>query len=139
MLTIETSIRIARPADQVFELLSDPLRFPLWNSAVTSVDRLGTGYLMRRSLPTGAAENGLEVVACEPPTRFAVRTTSGPTPFVYRYSLSEAGGATVVVLDARVELDGPVALLGPLAGRAVRRGIDANLAALRDAVERGEA
>jgi carbon monoxide dehydrogenase subunit G len=137
MITIETSIRIARPADEVFAFLSDPLRFPLWNSAVTSVHGAGTRYVMHRSLPTGHAENGLEVLQSDAPARFAIRTTSGPTPFVYRYALSERGGATTVALDASVELDGPFALLGPLAGRAVRRGIDANLSTLRDALERG--
>ena len=137
MIDIQTSIRIARPADEVFALLSDPLRFPRWNSAVTEVHGSGTSFVMHRSLPTGPAENGLEIVECEAPTRFAIRTTSGPTPFLYRYSLTEAGGATVVALDASVELDGAFGRLGPLAGRAVKRGIDANLATLRNALERG--
>jgi carbon monoxide dehydrogenase subunit G len=137
VIDIQTSIRIARPAEDVFALLSDPLRFPLWNSAVTAVEGGGGKYVMRRSLPTGPAENGLEVFEREAPTRFAIRTTSGPTPFHYRYSLTEAGDATVVALDASVELDGAFGLLGPLAGRAVRRGIDANLATLRHALERG--
>jgi hypothetical protein len=137
MISIQTSIRIARPADDVFALLSDPLRFPLWNSAVTRVDGGGTSYVMHRSLPTGPAENGLEIVEREAPTRFAIRTTSGPTPFLYRYSLTDADTATVVTLDASVELDGAFGLLGPLAGRAVKRGIDANLATLRATLERG--
>jgi uncharacterized protein YndB with AHSA1/START domain len=137
MLNIQTSIRIARPRADVFALLSDPLRFPLWHSAVTAVDGDGTRYVMYRSLPTGPAENGLEIVESEPPERFGVRTTSGPTPFLYRYSLTEAGGATVVALDAAVELDGAFGLLGPVAGRAVKRGIDANLATLSDVLERG--
>ena len=136
MIQIQTSVRIARPADDVFALLSDPLRFPLWNSAVTSVEGSGTTYVMHRSLPTGRAENGLEVVERDAPARFTIRTTSGPTPFVYRYTLSEEGGATVVALDASVELDGPFALLGPLGVRAVRRGIDANLETLRALLER---
>jgi uncharacterized protein YndB with AHSA1/START domain len=136
MIRIQTSVRIARPADDVFALLSDPVRFPLWNSAVTAVDGSGASYVMHRSLPTGQAENGLEVVECEPPARFTIRTTSGPTPFVYAYTLSEEGGATVVALDASVELDGPLALLGPLARRAVTHGIDANLETLRAVLER---
>ena len=136
MIGIQTRIRIARPRADVFALLSDPLRFPLWNSAVTAVDGSGTRYVMHRSLPTGPAENGLEVVEREAPGRFGIRTTSGPTPFLYRYSLTEAGDATVVALDAAVELDGAFGRLGPLASRAVKRGIDANLATLRDALER---
>ena len=139
MTSIQTSIRIAKPAADVFALISDPLRFPLWNSAVTAVDGDGGRYVMQRSLPTGAAANGLEVIERQAPTRFAIRTTSGPTPFVYRYSLTGDAGGTVVALDASVELDGPFAVLGPVGGRLVKRGIDANLAALRDALESGAA
>jgi carbon monoxide dehydrogenase subunit G len=139
MIDIQTSIRVARQPEDVFALLSDPLRFPLWNSAVTAVDGDDGRYVMHRSLPTGPAANGLEVVERHAPTRFTVRTTSGPTPFVYRYSLTDDGGGTVVALDASVELDGPFAVLGPVGGRLVKRGIDANLASLRDALESGAA
>jgi carbon monoxide dehydrogenase subunit G len=133
MINLQTSIRIARPLEDVFALLSDPLRFPLWNSAVTSVQATGATYAMQRSLPTGRADNELEVVALEPSTRFAIRTISGPTPFAYEYRLRADGGATVVDLDAAVDLAGPKLLLG----RAIKRGIDANLATLRDTLERG--
>jgi uncharacterized protein YndB with AHSA1/START domain len=134
MINFDTSVRIARPVDDVFTFLADPTRFPVWNSAVTSVRRTSaTTYTMRRELPTGGAENELEVVELAPPAVFAIRTTSGPTPFAYRYTLTGEPGATVVALDAEVELG----LLGPIAARAVRRGVDANLATLRDALERG--
>jgi carbon monoxide dehydrogenase subunit G len=133
MINLQTSIRIARPLEDVFALLSDPLRFPLWNSAVVSVQATGATYAMQRSLPTGRADNELEVVALEPPTRFAIRTISGPTPFAYEYRLRADGGATVVDLDTAVDLAGPKLLLG----RAIKRGIDTNLATLRDTLERG--
>jgi uncharacterized protein YndB with AHSA1/START domain len=132
MINFATSVRISRPVNEVFAFLSDPTRFPVWNSAVTSVRRTSaTTYAMQRDLPTGRAENELEVVELAPPAVFAVRTTSGPTPFAYRYTVTGEPGATVVALDAEVELG----LLGPIVGRAVRRGVDANLATLRDALE----
>ena len=134
MISFDTSVRIARPVDDVFTFLADPTRFPVWNSAVTSVRRTSaTTYTMRRELPTGRADNELEVVELTPPAVFAVRTTSGPTPFAYRYTLTGEPGATVVALDAEVKLG----LLGPIAARAVRHGVDANLATLRNALERG--
>lgn len=34
MIGFETSVRIERPIEEVFALVSDPLQFPLWNSAV---------------------------------------------------------------------------------------------------------
>jgi uncharacterized protein YndB with AHSA1/START domain len=133
MISFDTSVRIARPVDDVFTFLADPTRFPVWNSAVTSVRRTSaTTYAMRRELPTGRAENELEVVELAPPSVFAIRTTSGPTPFTYRYALTADAGGTVIALDAEVSLG----LLGPIAARAVGRGVDANLATLRDALER---
>lgn len=132
MIAIETSVRIDRPPEAVFALLSDPLRLPLWNSAVESVRPAGPGYALRRRLPGGRADNDLEVTASEAPALFAMRTTSGPTPFSYRYRLVPDGEATVVEFDGTVELGGPQALLR----RAIRRGIDANLATLRNALER---
>jgi len=82
---------------------------------------------MIRLLPSGQAENELEITAYERPRGFAIRTSSGPTPFVYRYAFSPSDGGTLVELDAEVELPGVAALAGPLARRAVKRGVDDNL------------
>jgi uncharacterized protein YndB with AHSA1/START domain len=132
----ETGITIARPRAEVFAFVADPTRFPLWNSAVTSVEPTGEStYLMRRRLPTGAAENGLEVTESQPPQAFTVRTTYGPTPFTYRYRFTEADGATIVTLAGEAELGGVFSLLPT---RAFVRGIDANLATLRQLLERGD-
>jgi uncharacterized protein YndB with AHSA1/START domain len=139
----ETSVRIGRPIEEVFAFVSEPLNFPQWNSAVRAVrktrgrDReVGSTYTMERELPSGGVQNDLEVVANERPTEFGIRTTSGPTPFSYHYAFSAANGETVVRLGAVVELDGPAALLGPLAGRAVKRGVDSNFAELKRILER---
>jgi hypothetical protein len=67
---------------------------------------------------------------------FEIRTTSGPTPFVYRYSFSDADGGTLVELAGEVELGGLAGALGPLASRAVRRGVDSNFADLKRILER---
>lgn len=131
----ETSVAIARPRAEVFAFVADPTRFPLWNSAVTSVEPTGSAYLMRRRLPTGQAENGLEILASEAPAAFAVRTTYGPTPFTYRYRFTEADGVTTVTLAGDVELAGVFALLP---ARAFLHGVDANLTTLRRLLERAQ-
>ena len=142
MITFDTSVRIGRPIEDVFGFVSDPLQFPRWNSAVHAVriisgarGELGSTYSMGRELPTGGVENELEVFARNDPSELGIRTTSGPTPFVYRYRFASERGATVVRLDARVELPGVAAALGPLAARGVRRGVDANFAALKRILE----
>jgi uncharacterized protein YndB with AHSA1/START domain len=144
MVAFQTSVRIMRPRHELFAYVADPTQFPHWNSAVQSVrststrpGEAGSTFLMRRELPTGPAENALEIVELTPPTAFAIRTTSGPTPFVYRYRFIADGVATILELDATVELAGLAALAGPLAGRAVKRGVDANLATLKHLQEAG--
>jgi uncharacterized membrane protein len=142
VISFETSVRIQRPVEEVFAFVSDPLKFPRWNAAVQAVHEtsgqqreVGSTYSMERELPAGRVENELEIFARVPPTEFGIRTTRGPTPFVYRYRFSSERGATLVHLDAEVDLPRPAALLGPLAGRAVKRGVDANFATLKGILE----
>jgi uncharacterized protein YndB with AHSA1/START domain len=139
----ETSVRIERPIEAVFDYVSDPSTFPRWNSAVQSVKETSSGaagvgatYLMERELPDGRAENDLEVVEINRPSLFVIRTTSGPTPFLYRYVLTDEQSSTLLELAAEVELGGLAGALGPLASRAVKRGVDSNFADLKRILER---
>jgi uncharacterized protein YndB with AHSA1/START domain len=133
---VNLTVTIARPIEQVFAFVSDPLQFPHWNSAVVAVERTsGSTYAMQRRLPTGPAVNELEVIALEPPTAFGIRTISGPTPFTYRYRFVPDGSSTAVELDGEVELGGVAAAVAPLAVRAIKRGIAANLATLKRILE----
>jgi uncharacterized protein YndB with AHSA1/START domain len=142
VIEFETSVSIARPIEEVFAFVSDPLQFPRWNSAVLSTRRtsgasneVGATYSMERELPTGRVRNELQIIARKPPTEFGIRTTSGPTPFVYRYGFRAEGGTAIVHLDAGVELKGAPALVRPLGAWGVKRGVDANFAALRRTLE----
>ena len=114
------------PIEEVFAFVSDPLLFPRWNSAVQAVDdtsgvtgEVGSTYSMRRELPAGQVENELEVLVHERPSEFVIRTTSGPTPFLYRYRFASDGAGTVVHLGASVQLPGVAGMLGPLAAHRV--------------------
>jgi uncharacterized protein YndB with AHSA1/START domain len=138
MIAFQTSVRIARPRLELFAYVADPRRLPDWNSAVRSVrstsvpiGKIGSTYTMLRELPTGPAENTLEIIELEPPSLFTLRTTAGPTPFRYRYGFSDHGSASIIELDASVELTGLTGRLGPLAAHAVKHGVDVNLATLK--------
>jgi len=140
-MEFETAVRIERTVDEVFDYVSDPRNFPRWNSAVQAVSVTsgegdpGSTYLMERELPGGRAENELEILDHDRPTEFAMRTTSGPTPFVYCYRFDSDGPTTGVHLAAEVKLSGIARALGPLGARLVKRGVDANLATLRQILE----
>ena len=141
-MEFETSVRIERPVEAVFDYVSEPVNFPRWNSAVQSVqetsagaDGVGATYRMERELPDGRAENDLEVVEVNRPSLFVIRTTSGPTPFQYRYVLADEEGGTLLQLAAEVELGGLAGALGPIASRVVKRGVDSNFADLKRILE----
>jgi uncharacterized protein YndB with AHSA1/START domain len=137
----KTAVSIERPIEEVFDYVSDPRNFPRWNSAVQAVSRTsgegepGSTYAMERDLPSGRAENDLEITENERPAAFTVRTTSGATPFTYRYSFAFDGTATKLDLDGEVELEGLAGALGPLASRVVKRGVDSNFADLKRILE----
>jgi uncharacterized protein YndB with AHSA1/START domain len=143
VIAFETDVRIDRRIEEVFAYVSDPLNFPRWNSAVRTVRKtsgqtdVASTYEMERELPSGRAVNELEVVASEPPRAFAIRTTAGPTPFLYRYEFSAQHGATVMKLDAEVELPGAAAFLPQLARRLVKKGVNDNLATLKQILDAG--
>ena len=146
MGTFEITIQIARPVAEVFALLADPEKTPLWYEAVVSATKtsagpaaLGTRYRLVRSLPGGTVENDVEITEFEPGRRFTMSSVSGPTPFRYRYGLepTEQGSATTVILAGDITTEGlPVpAPLRPLATRAFQHGMAQNLATLKRIVE----
>ena len=142
MTRFETSVEIARDREEVFEYVADPACFADWNSAVESVGALpapspaaAARYLMRRRLPTGWATNEL-VIDAGPPDHLTIRTTCGPTPFVYRYTFEPTDVGTLITLHADVRLGGAATVLGPLAAASVKRGVDANFRTLREILER---
>lgn len=143
MIVFQTGIGIRRPAEEVFAYVSDPRNLPAWNSAVRAVrptspatNGVGSTFSIERELPSGPAINQLEVIASLPPREFTIRTTVGPTPFLYRYQFAAQNGETVVQLDARVELDGVATRLPQLTRRAVKTGVDDNLATLKGILEK---
>ena len=142
MIAFETSTRIKRPVEDVFAYVSEPRNFPDWNTAVQAVRKTsgsesgaGSTYLMERDLPTGRAVNELEVVAIERPRKLVIKAIAGPTPFLYRYRFSAENDETVIELEAEVELPRAAALLPQLARRAVKQGVDANFATLKQILE----
>jgi uncharacterized protein YndB with AHSA1/START domain len=143
VIDFETGVRIERPLEEVFAYVSEPANLSRWKSAVQAVRKTSAGddtgvtstYVMERTLPTGRAVNKLEIVAHEPPTAFAIRTTSGPTPFLYRFRFAPTDRATVVRLRGEAELGRVGDLLAPLARRALQRGVDDNLATLKAILE----
>ena len=139
MSHFETTIEIRRPREEVFGYVADPRRFAEWNAAVESVvplpDAGPAAFVMRRRLPAGPTTNHL-LVTERPPEALTIGTTTGLTPFTYHYTFETTSAGTLIKLSAHMRLGRGARLIDRLAAQAVRRGVDANLAALRDILER---
>jgi len=151
LIRFETSIVIDRPSEDVFRFVADSRNNALWNSAVVDVtrisderERVGSKYLMRRNLTKGPAKNIYEIIEYDPNSKFSIKTISGPTPFVYRYSFEPKDRGTKLELSAEAETRGLIEELGSasrllpdwILARLVKRGVDANLRTLKDLLER---
>ena len=132
---------IGRPKSDVFRLLADVERTPLWYSAVTSVRRLSQGpagkgatYEFTRQLGGNEVTNRVIISGYEPDTTLEIASISGPTPFIYRYELESAyPDDTVLRLVGRISgagLTGPARLFAPFAESFFEAGMRTNLESL---------
>lgn len=144
MVRFTADVVIERPVQLVFAFVARAENGSMWNSAVRQVRQssegpvgVGTEYSMSRQLPSGPVENTLQVVDYQPNKSYAIRVTSGPTPFQYRYRVEPLGDRTRVSLSAEGSLGGPADLLSPIASIVVKRGVQANFETLKALLESG--
>jgi uncharacterized protein YndB with AHSA1/START domain len=152
VLKFNVDIVIEKPVEEVFRFVAKGENGSLWNSAVREVRKIsegpvnvGTKYSMIRQLPSGSVENTYEVVEYEENKKISITIISGPTPFLYRYSFKPVGNATELSLEAEVEKEGLVKVLGTKARIApefvlagfVKRGVEENFQTLKSLLESG--
>jgi uncharacterized protein YndB with AHSA1/START domain len=147
MGTFHLTVRINRPATEVYAFVAEPRNMPRWYEAVDRVTELTPAsasepatYRITRSLPGGQVDN---IVGVESTKDLAVSYESrdGSTPFRYRSTIDSDGTGTTVTLDADISSAGlpePLAGLDALATRAFKRGMQHNLEHLKHLVESRE-
>ena len=136
---------IAAPPAAVFAVLADVARTPQWYSAIEEVhplpgppSGLGAAYTVTRALPGGRAVNEVAITAFEPAKRFTMASRSGPTPFIYAYTLQKLPSGARLTLDGTIStegLPGPLTRLGSLGTSLFAKGMGTNLAVLARLVE----
>jgi uncharacterized protein YndB with AHSA1/START domain len=154
MIQFTTTVTIRRSVEEVFGFVVRGENGPKWNSAVREVQQLsegpvgvGTRYRMLRELPGGKVENVYEITGFEPNRSLSIKIVSGPTPFVYHYSFEPSGQGTRLTLDAEVEKEGLVGVLGMKAriapdfvlARFLKSGVESNFKTLKHILESGRA
>jgi carbon monoxide dehydrogenase subunit G len=142
MVRLAGSITIARPPEAVFDVVADERNEPLYNPAMTSVEKLTGGPIgvgtrwratvMARGRPT---DMELEVTEFSRPTRLGTVTRMTTATVTGALTLTPARGGTVMSWDWSLRLRGAMRLLGPLFARAGRRQEERIWASLKRLLE----
>ena len=118
MVRVEVMVEIARPADEVFALLTDVARVPEWQAS--AVEARADGPLAegvriyeRRAFLGHQADTELEVSAFEAGRRIALRTLRGPVKLSIDHVLEENEDRTVLRVTAEGRPHGLLRLAGP--------------------------
>lgn len=145
---VEAAVRIARPAEAVFEFISTPANHPRWIGTVRGVhdaddgltEGATWGWTTREAF--GTERVTMACTAHEPPTRLAWRTRAG---FVggrvrveERYTLADDDEATRLTQHVTLRTSALLRPFEPLVAAVTRRRVEANLEALCDVLERGD-
>jgi uncharacterized membrane protein len=140
VLEFENTIRIDRPAEEVFAFLSDFENIPKWNYYVLEVRQLserpigiGTTYHQVRKTD----QQDLRIIEFEPNHSVAVKTLPQSSPsFERRLTLSVEADTTHLRDEWKLDTRRP-AVLERLARGRVKSAVAENLAKLKELLEEG--
>jgi uncharacterized protein YndB with AHSA1/START domain len=142
MLTIETSVVINRPIEEVFAFVSDVENTPSWAGPVieaqqTSAGPIGVGTTSTRVIQFlgRRMESTYEVTEYEPQARIYSRSTTGPVPIEERFTFQAVADGTQVTLVGELDAAGFFKLAEPVLARMVKRQVENDAGTLKDLLE----
>jgi uncharacterized protein YndB with AHSA1/START domain len=142
MLSIEKSIVINRPVEEVFAFVAQGENWSQWAAELVETKKtsegplgVGTTYTHVAQMLGRRIENGYEVTEYEPNRKVSMKSTSGPVPAETSLTVESVEGGTKLALTVAAEIAGVFKLAEPLVARIMGRQQDANFANLRDLLE----
>jgi len=142
MATIENSVVINRPIEEVFAVLSNPENGPKWRSNFTEAKLMvsgpvGKGTTFRAVLKFlgQSLESVVECIEYEPNRKISWQTKSGPAPLTIHITLEPAGGSTRLHQLGKIEPGGLFKLAEPVFANLVQRQAETDLHTLKDLME----
>jgi len=140
VVRVEHTVEIARPADEVFALLTDVARVPEWQAS--AVESRADGPLAegvriheRRHFLGHDAETELEVSVFEPGRRLALRALEGPIRLSIDHVLEERDGRTSLRVTAEARPHGLLRLAGPAVAAKARQELRRDFDSLKALLE----
>lgn len=142
MPVVEQSVFIARSPREVFDFITDPAKFPVWDASVVAAEQIGSGPVGLGTRIRGTNRIiGMqfdwvtEQTVFEPPTRSVLTSVEGPLTFTVTSALEPAEGGTRLTyrIDADPGLGGVFGRLAdPFIEKAQARTVRANLDTLAE-------
>lgn len=133
--------RIERPREEVAAYAVDWRNDMDWIGALNEVELVQdeplqvarvAGFLGKR------IEYVNEVVEHEPGRRLVMRSVKAPFPMTVTYEFEDAGdGGSVMRIHTQGDASGFYRVAGPLLSRSVKRGLERDLATLKERLEAG--
>ncbi len=138
MYEFEGSIYINRPPQDVFDVLTDISKQPLWQSALESAEwttngPVGIGSTMKTEAKFlgRKIETELQLTAYDPPHSFDLKGINGPYPFEVTNTLEPQGEGTLLTYTSRAEFGGFFKLAEGLVGSQIKKQVDASNESLK--------
>jgi uncharacterized protein YndB with AHSA1/START domain len=142
MATLESSIVINRPIEEVFRAVIDFEQHPQWREGLLKAEitspepvQAGTTYVYNMRVMGRKIETTGEVVAYDPPTLYAWKATSGPFPLSGRVRCETVAEGTRVTETVEAEPGGFFKLAEPLLMRQQQSRLEKDLKALKAMLE----
>jgi uncharacterized protein YndB with AHSA1/START domain len=135
------TIRIERPAREVFAYLAQLERIPEWNYAISRTWKVSDGpvgkgskYRQQRTVPNRGEEDFM-VTEFSPDDRLAISGTLGPFAAHLTYTLVEDGNVTVLTNDVTLQPSGLLRVVAPFGAARIKEAVARNLDALKQILE----
>jgi carbon monoxide dehydrogenase subunit G len=142
VIRIELTVEIARPPEDVFELLSDIERLSEWQTSAVEAHTdgplaEGSRITEKRRFLGREVDTELEVVAYEPPRRLTLRSLGGPVKFTVDHELVAQGDGTQLKFLAEAQLGGLLRLTEPVLARTAEQEFHRDFDRLKELLESG--
>lgn len=142
MTQTQTSILIVRPIEAVFAFVAEPENLPGWASRTYDIRKtsappigVGTTFVGVGRFLGQRIESPQTVIEYEPHGRYAIKSSSGPLNFVFRYSFESVAENTRIVCRGEVEPSNFFKLAEPIFISAVKWLCETDLSRLKNLLE----
>ena len=144
MITLESSIFINRPQQEVWDFLSNPANNTQWQSSTESAEWTsegppGVGSTLREvgKVLMRKIESPSEITAWDPPNKHGRKSVGGPIPWEVTMKLEPKENGTQLNVHSTVEVRGFFKIAEGLVGKQFQKGVDTDFEALKLLLEAG--